>query len=77
MATGDNLVLVAGSYADAGAANDDFASLKSGQDAGEYKVVGAVVDERPPLRIKRHRGFPERFSASSDPGRAATAGVRP
>ena len=42
----DNLVLVVGSYADAGAAADDFATLKSGQDAGEYKVVGAVVMNR-------------------------------
>ena len=42
----DNLALVVGSYADAGAAADDFATLKSGQDAGEYKVVGAVVMDR-------------------------------
>ena len=32
---GDNLVLVVGSYADAGAATDDFKALKAGQDAGE------------------------------------------
>ena len=43
---GDNLALVVGTYADAGAAADDFATLKSGQDAGEYKVVGAVVMDR-------------------------------
>jgi uncharacterized membrane protein len=43
---GDNLVLVVGSYADAGAAEDDFKALKSGQDAGEYQVVGAVVMSR-------------------------------
>ena len=43
---GDNLVLVVGSYADAGAADDDFSALKSGQDAGEYQVVGAVVMNR-------------------------------
>lgn len=42
----DNLALVVGTYADAGAAADDFATLKSGQDAGEYKVVGAVVMNR-------------------------------
>jgi uncharacterized membrane protein len=42
----DNLVLVVGTYADAGAAADDFATLKSSQDAGEYKVVGAVVMNR-------------------------------
>src|SRR5262249_12227209 len=42
----DNLLLVVGSYADAGAAADDFATLKSGEDAGEYKVVGAVVMNR-------------------------------
>ena len=43
---GDNLALVVGAYADAGAAADDFATLKSGEDAGEYKVVGAVVMNR-------------------------------
>ena len=43
---GDNLVLVVGTYSDAGAAADDFATLKSGEDADEYKVVGAVVMNR-------------------------------
>ena len=42
----DNLMLVVGTYADAGAAADDFATLKSGEDAGEYQVVGAVVMNR-------------------------------
>ncbi len=42
----DNLTLVVGTYGDAGAAADDFATLKSGQDAGEYQVVGAVVMNR-------------------------------
>jgi hypothetical protein len=39
----DNLTLVIGTYADPGAAADDFATLKSGRDAGECQVVGAVV----------------------------------
>ena len=43
---GDNLVLVVGAYADAGAAAEDFKALKTGQDAGEYQVVGAVVMNR-------------------------------
>ena len=42
----DNLVLVAGTYADAGAAAEDFKTLKAGQEAGEYQVVGAVVMNR-------------------------------
>jgi uncharacterized membrane protein len=42
----DNLVLVVGSYADAGAAGDDFNTLKAGEKAGEYEVVGAVVMNR-------------------------------
>src|SRR5262249_11743436 len=42
----DNLTLVVGTYADAGAAADDFATLKSGQDAGEYQVVVDVVMKR-------------------------------
>jgi uncharacterized membrane protein len=37
---------VVGSYADAGAAAEDFKALKAGQDAGEYQVVGAVVMNR-------------------------------
>jgi uncharacterized membrane protein len=54
---GDNLVLVVGSYADAGAANDDFKALKAGQDAGEYQVVGAVVmtrDASGKVDVKEH-----------------------
>ena len=43
---GDNLVLVVGSYADAGAAADDFKALKEGEKDGEYEVVGAVVMNR-------------------------------
>jgi uncharacterized membrane protein len=53
----DNLVLVVGSYADAGAAADDFAALKAGQDAGEYQVVGAVVmnrDASGKVQVKEH-----------------------
>ena len=42
----DNLMLVAGTYADAGAAAEDFKTLKAGQAAGEYQVVGAVVMNR-------------------------------
>ncbi len=42
----DNLALVVGTYADARAAADDFATLKSGQETGEYQVVGAVVMNR-------------------------------
>ena len=43
---GDNLVLVVGAYADAGAAAEDFKAMKAGEDAGEYQVVGAVVMNR-------------------------------
>jgi len=42
----DNLVLVVGTYADAGAAADDFGTLKAGEKDGEYDVVGAVVMNR-------------------------------
>ena len=42
----DNLALVVGAYADAGAAAEDFKTLKAGQGAGEYQVVGAVVMNR-------------------------------
>ena len=53
----ENLALVVGAYADAGAAADDFATLKSGQDAGEYQVVGAVVmnrDASGKVEVKEH-----------------------
>jgi uncharacterized membrane protein len=43
---GDNLVLVVGTYSVPGAAGDDFKTLKAGEDAGEYQVVGAVVMNR-------------------------------
>ena len=41
-----NLVLVVGTYGEAGAAADDYKALKEGEGAGEYKVVGAVVMNR-------------------------------
>jgi uncharacterized membrane protein len=53
----DNLALVVGAYADADAAAEDFATLKSGQDAGEYQVVGAVVmnrDASGKVEVKEH-----------------------
>ena len=42
----ENLVLVVGSYTDAGAAADDFKALKESQESGEYEIVGAVVMNR-------------------------------
>lgn len=42
----DNLALVVGTYGDADAATEDFKALKSGQSAGEYQVVAAVVMHR-------------------------------
>ena len=41
----DNLMLVAGTYAAAGAAAEDFKSLEAGQAAGEYQVVGSRRDQ--------------------------------
>ena len=38
-----NLALVVGSYADTESATEDYRSLRSGQDAGGYEVIGAVV----------------------------------
>ena len=42
----DNLVLVVGTYSVSGAAADDYKTLKAGEDAGDYQVVGAVVMSR-------------------------------
>ena len=53
----DNLTLVVGTYADAGAASNDFATLKSGQYAGGYPVVGAVRmsrDASGQVEVKEH-----------------------
>ncbi|MFH8252998.1 DUF1269 domain-containing protein [Microbacterium sp. B2969] len=38
-----NLALIVGSYDDPTAASDDYEELQSGQDAGGYEIVGAVV----------------------------------
>lgn len=38
-----NLALVVGSYDDVKSASEDYDDLRSGQDAGGYEVVGAVV----------------------------------
>jgi uncharacterized membrane protein len=57
--TGDNLVLVAGTYPDAGDAAADFKTLKDAQTSGEYKVVGAVVasrDEQGKVTVDEHGG---------------------
>ena len=43
---GENLILVVGSYPDAGGAAEDFKALKDAEGAGEYEVVGAVVMSR-------------------------------
>jgi uncharacterized membrane protein len=39
----ENLALVVGSYGDTAAASDDYQALRSGQDAGGYEIIGAVV----------------------------------
>ncbi|WP_436445422.1 DUF1269 domain-containing protein [Microbacterium sp. I2] len=52
-----NLALVVGSYDDAVAATHDYQALRSGQDAGGYEVIGAVVlvrDENGKVRVKEH-----------------------
>ncbi len=54
-----NLVLVAGTYAEAGEAADDFKALKDAQGAGDYAVVGAVVvsrDEEGNVTVDEHGG---------------------
>jgi uncharacterized membrane protein len=53
----DNLTLVVATYADAGAAAADYATLESGQSAGEYKILGAVVmnrDANGKVEVKEH-----------------------
>ena len=52
-----NLVLVVGSYDDSTEASSDYEALRSGQDAGGYEIVGAVVLERDKdgkVRVKEH-----------------------
>ena len=52
-----SLAMVVGSYADTAAATQDYEALRSGQDAGGYEVVGAVVlvrDKDGKVEVKEH-----------------------
>ncbi|KRA24342.1 hypothetical protein ASD65_07820 [Microbacterium sp. Root61] len=52
-----NLALVVGSYDDSAAASEDYEALRSGQDAGGYEIVGAVVlvrDKDGKVQVKEH-----------------------
>lgn len=52
-----NLALVVGSYDDAATASQDYHALRSGQDAGGYEVLGAVVlvrDKDGKVQVKEH-----------------------
>jgi uncharacterized membrane protein len=56
---GENMVLIVATYPDAGEAAADYKTLKDAQDAGEYKVVGAVVmsrDEQGKVAVDEHGG---------------------
>ncbi|MFE7843658.1 DUF1269 domain-containing protein [Microbacterium sp. NPDC057407] len=56
MAT-ENLALVVGSYDDTAIASEDYQALRSGQDAGGYEIVGAVVlsrDKDGKVEVKEH-----------------------
>lgn len=53
----ENLSLVVGSYDDTAAASDDYQALRSGQDAGGYEIIGAVVlvrDQDGKVQVKEH-----------------------
>ena len=57
MDTQKNYALVVGTYDDTAAASDDYAALRSGQDAGGYEIVGAVVldrDKSGKVRVREH-----------------------
>lgn len=52
-----NLALVVGSYDDTESASDDYQGLRSGQDAGGYEIIGAVVlvrDKDGKVQVKEH-----------------------
>ncbi|MDW4573238.1 DUF1269 domain-containing protein [Microbacterium sp. M3] len=52
-----NLALVVGSYDDTASASDDYQALRSGQDAGGYEIIGAVVlvrDDDGKVQVKEH-----------------------
>ena len=52
-----NLALVVGSYDDTASAADDYESLRSGQDAGGYEIIGAVVlvrDKDGKVEVREH-----------------------
>jgi len=55
--TTKNLALVVGSYDDTALASEDYEALRSGQDAGGYEIIGAVVlvrDKDGKVQVKEH-----------------------
>jgi uncharacterized membrane protein len=73
-----NLALVVGSYDDAGAASEDYQALRSGQDAGGYEIVGAVVlvrDKDGKVQVKEHGDKSVGHGAAWGAGAGAVVGL--
>lgn len=69
-----NLFLVVGAYGEPEAADEDYRALKSGESAGDYDIVGAVVmnrDKDGKVRVTEH----ETGKVSQGAGVGAGAGV--
>ncbi|MDF2509526.1 MAG: hypothetical protein K0Q52_3385 [Microbacterium sp.] len=76
-----NLALVVGSYDDTASAADDYQALRSGQDAGGYEIIGAVVlvrDKDGKVQVREH-GDKSVFGVDVDeylaPGTSAVVAV--
>src|SRR3954447_11732926 len=74
----ENLVLVVGSYDDTASASADYKDLRSGQDAGGYEIVGAVVldrDKDGKVQVKEHGGKSVGHGAALGAGAGVVVGL--
>ena len=75
-----NLVLVVGSYDDSTEASSDYEALRSGQDAGGYEIVGAVVldrDKDGKVQVKEHGDKSVGHGAAWGAGAGVVVGLCP
>ncbi len=73
-----NLALVVGSYDDTAAASEDYEALRSGQDAGGYEIVGAVVlvrGEDGKVQVKEHGAHSVGHGAAWGAGAGVVVGL--
>lgn len=73
-----NLALVVGSYDNTAAASEDYQALRSGQDAGGYEIIGAVVlvrDKDGKVQVKEHGAHSVGHGAAWGAGAGVVVGL--